>query len=66
MLDLGPELRCRRRDLGLTQAQVADLAGVSERFVRDLERGKPAVQLDSLRKVLDALGVELRLAVRST
>lgn len=58
------EVRDRRRALGLTQQDLAELAGVSERFVRFVEQAKPSVQLDALESVLDALGLELRLAGR--
>ena len=61
---LAAEVRSRRGDLGLTQQDVADMAGVSERFVRFVEQGKPSVQLDSLIAVLETLGLELRLATR--
>lgn len=37
MDDLGAVLATRRRELSLRQADLADLAGVSERFVRQLE-----------------------------
>jgi HTH-type transcriptional regulator/antitoxin HipB len=60
------EVRARRAGLGLTQQDLADLAGVSERFVRFVEQGKPSVQLDSLTAVLETLGLELRLATRSS
>lgn len=58
------EVRARRRALGLTQQDLAELAGVSERFVRFVEQSKPSVQLDALVAVLDALGLELRVAPR--
>ncbi len=61
---LPAEVRSRRASLGLTQQDLADMAGVSERFVRFLEQGKPSVQLDSLLAVLDTLGLELRLTTR--
>lgn len=60
------EVRTRRAGLGLTQQDLADMAGVSERFVRFVEQGKPSVQLDSLTAVLETLGLELRLATRSS
>lgn len=63
-MDLGATVRERRKDLCLTQQQLADLAGTSERFVRALERGKPTVQLNHVVAVLDALGLELRAEVR--
>lgn len=60
------EVRARRTALRLTQRDLADMAGVSERFVRFVERGKPSVQLDSLIAVLDTLGLELRIADRAS
>jgi HTH-type transcriptional regulator / antitoxin HipB len=54
-------LRLRRRYLRLTQGELADLAGVSERFVYALENGKPSVQLDKVITVLSTLGLHLEL-----
>ena len=63
---LAAEVRTRRTALGLTQRDLADMAGVSERFVRFVEQGKPSVQLDSLIAVLETLGLELGLATRAS
>lgn len=63
---LAAEVRSRRTVLGLTQQDLADMAGVSERFVRFVEQGKPSLQLDSLLAVLDTLGLELRLTTRTS
>lgn len=62
---LGAEVRARRTLLKLNQQDVADMAGVSERFVRFVEQGKPSIQLDSLLAVLETLGLELKLGTRS-
>ncbi|MCT2337964.1 helix-turn-helix domain-containing protein [Corynebacterium sp. p3-SID1056] len=43
----------------LTQADVAELAMVSERFIREFEQGKPSVRLDKVEAVLAVLGLEL-------
>ena len=58
---LANEIRSRRVELRLRQEEVADLAGVSERFVYALENGKQTVQLDKLLAVLNALGLHLEL-----
>jgi HTH-type transcriptional regulator/antitoxin HipB len=58
---LGRAIQERRRHLGLRQAELADLAGVSERFIYALENGKRSVQLDKLLAVLMALGLHLEL-----
>ena len=59
-MGLADDVRARRRELGLRQRDLADLAGTSERFIRELEHGKATVRLDKLIAVLDALGLELR------
>jgi y4mF family transcriptional regulator len=51
-----------RHALGLTQQEVADLAGVSRRSVAAVELGKSTVRLDVLVVILDALGLALVLA----
>jgi y4mF family transcriptional regulator len=56
---LGAKVRVRRASLSLSQSDLADLAGVSERFVRFVEQGKTTVQLESLLAVLGTLGLEL-------
>ena len=56
---LARDVQARRRSLGLTQASLADLAGVSTRFVHDVEAGKQTVQLDKVLAVLGALGLHL-------
>jgi HTH-type transcriptional regulator / antitoxin HipB len=63
--NLALDVRARRKDLGLTQVEVADLADVSARFVMELEQGKPTVRLDKLTAVLDAMGLTLRAEVRN-
>lgn len=57
----GQEVRRRRRQLGLTQAEVAELAGVAVRTVHAVEAGKSTARLDALVAVLRALGLRLRL-----
>ncbi len=63
-MDLGETVRTRRRHLQLTQQDVVDLAGVSERFLRELEKGKQSVQWDSVLAVLDVLGLVPEFLVR--
>lgn len=63
--DIPELLRARRKQLGLTQVDAADLAGVSVRFVHDCESGKPGVQLDKVRALAHALGLSLTLELRT-
>lgn len=61
-LEIGYAIKDRRAELGMTQAQLAEAAGVSKRCLWSLELGQnPGVQLDKLTAVLGALGLELEL-----
>lgn len=59
---LGHALRAARKQLKLTQPQLALAAGVGVRFIVDLEAGKSAVRLESVLRVIDALGGELQMS----
>jgi y4mF family transcriptional regulator len=63
---LGAKVRARRTSLSLSQSDLADLAGVSERFVRFVEQGKTTVQLEPLLAVLGTLGLELTVSPAGT
>lgn len=60
---LATDVRARRRELGLTQTEAAELADVSERFVRAVEAGKQTVRLDKLSALLTVLGLQIRAEV---
>lgn len=59
---LGDALRAARKQLGLTQPQLALAAGVGVRFIVDLEAGKPTLRLENMLRVIDALGGEILLS----
>lgn len=59
---LGDVLRAARRQLGLTQPQLALAAGVGVRFIVDLEAGKPTLRLENVLRVIDALGGKINLS----
>ncbi len=59
---LGSALRAARKQLGLTQPQLALAAGVGVRFIVELEAGKPTLRLETVLRVIDALGGELSLS----
>jgi y4mF family transcriptional regulator len=58
---LAAVVSARREELGLRQAEVAELAGCGARFVHEVENGKRSVQLDKLLQVLDVLGLHLEI-----
>ncbi|WP_026600754.1 helix-turn-helix transcriptional regulator [Methylomonas sp. 11b] len=58
---LGQALRAARKQLGLTQSELALAAGVGVRFIVDLEAGKPTVRLETVMRVIEALGGQVML-----
>ncbi|MFK8082336.1 MAG: helix-turn-helix transcriptional regulator [Granulosicoccus sp.] len=58
---LGTALRKTRKQLGLTQPELALASGVGVRFIVELEAGKPTIQLGRALQVIDALGAQLVL-----
>jgi y4mF family transcriptional regulator len=48
-----------RKRSGLTQQELAELAGVGKNMVYELEKGKQSIRLDNLLKILHVLNVEL-------
>lgn len=63
-LELGAQVRTRRLELELTQGELADVSGVTLRFVSELERGKASAQYAGIQRVLAALGLDLYLKPR--
>ena len=61
---LGGLIRRKRRESGVDQARAAGLAGVGIRFLSELERGKPTVELGKVLKVLERLGLEVWILPR--
>jgi HTH-type transcriptional regulator/antitoxin HipB len=59
--ELSQTVRFLRKQSGLTQRQLAELAGVSKTVVFDVEKGKQTVQLDSILKILTILNVKMIL-----
>jgi len=58
---LATVIREHRKIAGLSQLQLAELAGVGKTVVFDVEKGKETVQLDTLRKILAALNIKVQL-----
>jgi y4mF family transcriptional regulator len=57
--DLGDFVKMKRKEFGFTQTILADKAGVGLRFVRELERNKPSLQMNKVNQVLLLFGYEL-------
>lgn len=59
MSDLGLMVYGIRQRTGLSQRELASRLGVSQRYVSELETGKPKVLNDQFFSVMEKLGIEL-------
>ncbi len=49
-----------RKQSGLSQQELARLAGVGKTVIYDIEKGKESVRLNTLLKVLDVLNIQMK------
>ncbi len=61
---LGRAIRERRKELGYTQAFLADYAGVSASFLSELENGKETIQVGKMMEVVSLLGMDIQIINR--
>ncbi len=61
---IGQTIRQRRKELAITQPDLAELADVSINTLYKLERGQGNPSLDVLTKLAGVLGMELKLEVK--
>jgi transcriptional regulator with XRE-family HTH domain len=58
---VGEVLQKRRRELKITQPDLANLAGISVNTLYKVERGNANPTLEVLEKLLEVLGLELKI-----
>jgi HTH-type transcriptional regulator / antitoxin HipB len=63
--ELGQLARERRQQIALTQLDVAGLSNTGNRFIVELEQGKPTLQLQKVLDVLNLLGLEVVIRAKS-
>lgn len=60
--NISTKIFLKRREMGLTQAELAEKIGISQPTLTNLERGgsgKKVINLSSLEKIVTALGMQL-------
>ena len=60
---LGAAIRTRRRQLKVTQKDLAMTCGTGLRFIIDLEKGKPTCQIGKILQILQALGLKFQITI---
>ena len=57
--NIGEAVRIRRKQLKVTQRELAMTCGTGLRFIIDLEKGKPTCHIGKTLQVLQALGIAI-------
>lgn len=57
MQDIANLVRKARKEQGITQEELAGVAGTGRRFIYDIENGKDSVQIGKLLLVIQVLGL---------
>jgi transcriptional regulator with XRE-family HTH domain len=65
-MDIGKVIKERRALLGISQQDLSDYSGVGISTVKDLERGVGNPSIDTLKKILDVVGLEIILQLKQT
>lgn len=63
--EIGQIVRNTRKQIGVTQADLALTSGTGLRFVSDLENGKSTCQIGKVLTVLQTLGIKIGLTTPS-
>jgi y4mF family transcriptional regulator len=63
---IGQSIKNRRKELRITQPHLAELAQISTNTLYKLERGQGNPSFDTVNKLADVLGMELKLEVKKT
>ena len=57
---IGERIRKSRKQVGISQEQLADLASLDRTYIGGIERGERNITILNLKKVADAIGIPLK------
>ena len=63
-VSIGEQIRFRRKELMITQPDLADIAGISINTLSKIERGQANPTIEVLGKILVVLGLEITVGVK--
>lgn len=63
LLSIGTMLRQARKEVGLTQAELAAKTGTSKHYISKIENEKSGIELMTLKKIVEGLGKRLQISI---
>lgn len=58
-------VKARRKELGISQVDLAEMSGLSLATIKNIERGEGNPSYETISRILDVLGMEITFRVRS-
>lgn len=65
-MELKDIIKQRRETLSLTQQDLAEMSQVGLATIKDIERGKANPALNTVKKILDVIGIEIEYRIKHT
>ena len=59
--EISKRIKFRREQLGYSQKDLSELTGISERTIRSIENGEGSTNILSWYKILDVMGLEMKI-----
>ena len=63
-IELGTEIRKKRKSMGYTQSDISDRTGLSKSFISEVENGKETAEMGKVIFLLSILGMNLLIEER--
>ena len=63
-VSLGNLIKSRRKELGFTQAYIAEFTGLSASFISNVENGKESAELGKVIMLINLLGLDINIEPR--
>lgn len=63
-MDIRDVVKERRRVMGISQQDLAEMAGISLATVKDIERGVANPSMKTVARILEVLGLEMEFRIR--
>ena len=65
-LEIGQIIQHRRSSLSLNQGDVSEMTGITSKTIYLIENGKGNPSVDTLKKILEILGLDLFIDIKKT
>jgi predicted transcriptional regulator len=65
-MELDEVIKTRRKELDISQLDLAEMAEISLATVKDIERGKGNPSISTVKKIINVLGLEMNFDIRKT